>query len=240
VGDTVEQSNATTGIDGYNSNSLFTAGQFGNSVNSLAFRPVSWGLRWRSTAPELDIGGVQVGYTAGADIDTLQGAQISTLLAYQEVEPTSIASNRDWFSVIGTGAMCGGAFAAGGGEYNDDTHASSTDTGGLLSCLMASGADGGSFEWEAVVHYEIDGNIPGKLPSHCDPIGVNAVDALCAPAKTRAARTRPEKERTSRDFVSDVVDYVENGVSGLISWAAPHVKTAAKDATMAALALLLV
>ena len=238
VGLTIETDTATSGIDGYNSNSLFTNGQFGSGQGSLAHRPVAWGLRWRSTAQELDIAGAQVGYTAGGDIDTMQGATFASLLSNQEVEPVSISSNRKWFSASGTAAMCGGQYLENG-NYIAGTGTSGTNIGAALTVLMAQGAINGSFEWEAVLHYEVDGEIPGKLPSHCDPIGVNAVDAMCAPAKMRAAREVGENEPKAKRFVSDVVDYVEEGVSGLISWAAPHVKTAAKDATLAALTLLL-
>jgi len=243
VGNAVEPDTTVVGVSGQMSNSLFGKLSFDPAVHGAthaSYRTVAWGLRWRTTAPEIDISGSHTGITSGGDVETLDLLTFGECMEFQECEPISISSSRKWLRTLGSGAMSGGKPDTPG-FYKDVSGINGTVTlgGKPLNALIASGAPSGTWEYEAVAHYEIDGAMAGKLPSHSDPVGRAAIDALTAPPHMRAAREESDNANTSRKFISEVCDYVTEGISGLISWAAPHVKTAAKDATLAALSLLL-
>jgi len=239
----IPENKIVTTIDGISvlglpMNSLFESTAFSPTIagKRLAFRPVAWGLRMRPITAELELAGVCAGITIG-NAANAEDLQWTDLMGQQEVEPIAVASTREWTTVTGTGSML---FGIDAGNYASSLKdAGISDAGRVVTYLMCEGCPEADFEFEIVAHYEIDGEIPGKLPSHCDPIGQSAVDALTAPPRARAARNRRDGTHEAKGFVSDVCDYVLDGISGLAKWAAPKVKTAAKDAALGSLLLLM-
>lgn len=210
------------GVAVQSTNSLFASTTFGTDVSlglnpKAGFRPVSWGLRWRPTSAELNLQGTQIGYTAGGDLTSLENLNYNNLLSIQEVEEFTVDSQRRWFTVRGTSFMDSANSDAPGDYVSTFLAATATDVGRLQSCLMFLGAPGtvATFEYEFVAHFEVDGPIPGKAPSHCDPIGLAVANAQTAKPEFRAARYVPDKP--TKAFVSMMYDHLSSGISGLIA-----------------------
>lgn len=176
--------------------------------DDITYRTVSAGVRIRNVSPEIDRGGVVVGLHEpehvclhGMDIAFVDGYQESgriakstdewTVLTYRPVETDDL----DW-----SGALAPGP---GAGVFNSYFMGFIVQAPSLARVQI--------YEYEAYFNYEAQGQRAiGKAPSHADPTGYAAVNAMTVFARNLHSPHQEEPIKMADSFVKGVSHYVDH------------------------------
>jgi len=156
--------NPGTMLTNFNNNSPYTIAQF-NTFNNCR-RVVGAGLRARYIGPELTRSGrvIEYRHPINGSVFTIGTGQIADYLRNRETEPGPV--DREWHYVVWRPALPADI------AYRD---ASSAFAASLLFAVEGA-PPGAAFEFDAMVHFEIVGELcPTTSASHSDVIGHSVV-----------------------------------------------------------------
>ncbi len=178
AGTTIDNNDATVGVDGFASNSQITL-----SSSTVQKRIVGVGLRVRYSGTELDCAGTAYALYQPSAV-TLNGYNSSNMAGLQECTVTPITTQRKWITVNWR--------PVDESDYSFDAGvdgATATVAGTVILGIIVDGMVAGSTcYWEVVGHYEYIGDVANKKPSEADVSVLSAVQTVAANV---ARRTPP-------------------------------------------------
>ena len=146
---------------------------------------------------------------------TLLGRGIPNLLSYVEGRQYPI-TKKCWTTInyrpVDTDDL---DFFRGTQPLSSDAAVQAWYMGFLIVSFDATGASTQSFEYEIVANIEMQGNVVlNKVPSHVDPVGHGAVNAISAQAKSLHSPHQEEGQHLQSAMVSASDHYAASMMTG--------------------------
>lgn len=199
----------TVGVGFSKSNSGLVSTQFGPQA-TLAYRVVSAGVRARWTGTELNRGGQMICLQNPNHASLLGLAPVNLDLVQQTVRLP--VKDDQWTNTL--------FFPLDSDDLNfrktfpNTATAADSDSYYIGIMFVApSGGTGGTFEWEVYFNHELTGyNVRGQTPSHNDPSGFAAVNAVTNFTNHLLPSNVPSA-RKAEEFLGAAATYLEQGLS---------------------------
>jgi len=195
------------GVFGANTNSPFNAA---GPLLTSQMRVVGCGLRVRYSGTELYRGGTLALYRSQDNASPPTNPSLANLL--QTPLSAMVPVTRGWHSV------CYAPASLDDVSYRNFNSAYNANATGISHYSLIIAVQGPAvhttqqtFDFEYVAYYEQIGASLQLSPSHSDPVGVGAIQAVTAMARL------PDKppEQNEQTFLSKIGQYLANGISGI-------------------------
>lgn len=195
-----------------NSNSPYTVAQL--SSNTVSYRLVSAGIRLKAINPDISMGGNVVGLHDPAHLTLLNG-NIPYLLSYIEGKQFPLTKEK-WTSLLYRPVDTDdNDFVRGARSPASTAGYQGWFMGFLITSFDTSGGTPQSFEYEVVANIEMQGAIvTNKLPSHVDPVGHGAVNAVSAQSKALHSPHQEDGGVLQKAVVSAADHYASTNTTG--------------------------
>jgi hypothetical protein len=180
-----------------------TNAPYATTSNQIAARVVGCGIRIKYSGPQLDAAGSMYGLNE-PDGNSIGGMGVSELASYEESGALTVDTRRKWAELLWT--------PRDENSYQFLTASNPSSQPKIQMGFIVDGLPAGTtFNYEITAHVEYIGPVTGKIPSHVDPLGQAAIDAIAVTPKYLNAAYEYGSKAT--DFAKDVVKYAKTGLS---------------------------